>query len=381
MENTTQQSENERRIRKSLRNLAGGFVLAGGAVYGVGAAGSITPPVGSPEAWRRVGVGLFAIAFLFGVAWIVAEGMPLWRWIGEVVPRFIVWARGFRVVSRENLDGLLANARITAQAEAQRDVQPLRREAEAEKERCAVLVAGSTSALQSHEREMAKLREELDVARAQRSTAEADRMRYYHQMKYGRVLMEDKASDTTAYAAMRQSLQELRASLDRLLTATDSMWGGMIALAKNVPSDSALSWLLWCFKNYPSVYSVNAMRAFQEVLGFSNSDPRPYLAAGIIAYHNWREWLLRLVAMMEKRPDDIPAYEEWQEAEQEFLSLLDGKLGADMLETTKTHINATLINAKRLRYPPPVPAAVPKGSATPMPSGRQAPGSRELTQP
>jgi hypothetical protein len=137
--------------------------------------------------------------------------------------------------------------------------------------------------------------------------------------------------DTHDFASMRRALQELKPSLDRLREASDKTWNGMLSIAAGVDSDSPLGWLLWCFRQYPSLYGTSAVRAFIETVDSKERDPRPLLAGSYIAYRNWRAWLLRLVGMLQRQPQDLPDHATWRAAEIEFFSELEKKLSGSLL--------------------------------------------------
>lgn len=340
-------------LRKVLNSTAVFVLTLGGLMIGLLSLRKPLPFGLNADRWAPWGfllVGASVVLWVINVILHVSEERPKRERVSG--PTVMQRLRGIGVqwplYSKKSRETALQNARITERGEAAKQIKDTTDLADLR-----VIDANARAAVDRHAAE--ELREKLEFEIQQRLGAQYDATRYYQELTYGRVLSDAQVLDTNEYAAMRHSLQELKPSLMRLLTAANGTWTGMLQLTGGLDENSALAWLLWYFRNYPALHSVNAMRDFLRFVDSKERDPRPYLAGAYLCYKDWREWLLRLVAMLERRPDELPGYVEWLIAEDEFLAELEKKLSIALLASVKKELGVSDGNSK-LRFASPKPA-------------------------
>lgn len=340
-------------VQKLLKQLGTLLLTLGAALMGLAALQRL-PYHLSAEYWGKVGVWLLVIGGAMLGLRIVLDAMQDIRSNGVRPSETAIWkaVRRLRfrspILSVESKSAELTNARITAQAEAQRLVATAEQKTE--------LLTIQAKLLRD---ERDRLIEELEAARADATSERDHKRRFVQELRYGRVLPKEQVGTDHNFAVMRSALQELKPSISRLLQASETVWDGLLAMSDGISDDSALSWLLWCFRNYPSRYGANGMRAFLEFIDDATRDPRPYLVAGFAGYANWRQWVLLLLKALGREPIELAAYADWMAAEEEFTALLERKLEITLLAETKTQVYAFRENSSRLRFPPPTPATLP----------------------
>ena len=337
-------------LRKVLNSTAVFFLTLGGLMIGLLQFRQPLPfglHAGRWASWGFLLVGASVVLWAISIVLHVREEQPKRERLPgpTVAQRLRNIGVQWPFYSKKSREAVFQNLRITERAEAAKQIKAASDLAELQ------VNAAKHSAAADHQA-LVELREKLETEIHQRIGAQQDAARYYQQLTYGRTLSDGQVLDTQQYAAMRHSLQELKPTLQRLLAAANGTWNGMLQMAQGLDGNSALSWLLWYFQNYPAPQSVTAMRDFLRFVDSSERDPRPYLAAAYICYKDWREWLLRLVAMLQRRPDELNGYKEWLAAEGEFLAELEKKLSISLLANVRRELGVSDSNAA-LRFAPP----------------------------
>ncbi|MGH7620025.1 MAG: hypothetical protein ACREPM_22655 [Gemmatimonadaceae bacterium] len=293
-----------------------------------------------------VAFGFLAMGAALAVVWVCLLVRDHRRNTTGQKPSLVARLRPLRpqwpMYSKETRDAILADTRITAQGEALKQIAA----AQLEVVRVQTLSDATIEANQERSRQIINdqgeiidsLRKQILSKTLAFEARDEEARRLFQQLRYGCVLLPERVIASQQYEAMRVALQGLKPSLERLRETTDATWSAMLKIAEGVSPNSALGWLLTCFRRFPSKFSVSSVRAFLEHVDSSDRDPRPYLVAAYVKYRDWRAWHVRLMGLLGRSPQDSAGYGEWRAAEIAFFAKLEERLGIPLLAEVQMSI-------------------------------------------
>jgi hypothetical protein len=343
---------------KSIRKLvkAAGFtsVAAGGVLTLATIRPESIPHRLSVETVALWGMWLLAFSFLAGLANFVLRAVEVARdakadgdgsflltaWLGVRSLR-LQWP----LYKKETRDWMLANARITAQGEALRQIAAAKEEAKETSEAATRLLARGTASLAS------ALEENVRLA-LQRDAAETETVRYKTALEYGSSLTELPPLSTATNDAIRVGLQKVKACIDSVEAVALDLWGPLKIESSRQPQGSPIGWLRANIEKYEARHWKNAGIELHNRLRL-NGDARVVLGMWYERYLAWRLVLGRLAAALGKQLKELPRYDSWRAAEITLANVIKIEITGDAFERVCEVMTQANHDYGALSDPPP----------------------------
>ena len=222
---------------------------------------------------------------------------------------------------KQTREAELVNARITAQREADARVLKM------------------SEFMERAQAEKMDAQDQLASARQALVSAQYDARQRFEVIRYGRVLLDPHQLDSHDFAAMLNSLHELKVGIRTLQNGAQAVWVGLVAQARETDSYSPIGRLSSYVGRYDKSHAATALDDLVASLD-ARKDPRPLLAGAYVAYREWRALALHLSPMVgNAQIADMSDYQQWYAAEVGFFSELQRKLAIPLLGTVKRVID------------------------------------------